>query len=90
MLLALSLPKTISKVQKILAIYQSAHLTHLLRIFDDRRKVLYHQLQVRILLGYDQTLGADTPTNVNNSSIGNRGPVKAYDDSQIMVEMMES
>ena len=90
MLLALSLPKTISKVQKILAIYQSAHLTHLLRIFDDRRKVLYHQLQVRILLGYDQTLGADTPTNVNDSPIGNDGPVKAYDNSQSMVQGMES
>ena len=88
-LLALILPKTI-KTKNISDFHQSVHLTHLLCIFDDRRKVLYHQLQLRILLGYNQTLGADTPTNVNNSSIGNHGPVKAYDDSQSMVEMMES
>ena len=88
-LLALILPKTI-KTKNISDFHQSVHLTHFLCIFDDRRKVLYHQLQLRILLGYNQTLGADTPTNVNNSSIGNHGPVKAYDDSQSMVEMMES
>ena len=89
MLLALILPKTI-KTKNISDFHQSVHLTYLLCIFDDRRKVLYHQLQLRILLGYNQTLGADTPTNVNNSSIGNHGPVKAYDGSQSMVEMMES
>ena len=43
-----------------------------------------------MLLGYNQALAADTPTNVNDSTTGNSSPVKAYDDDSQEKALRES